>query len=180
MRARVAAAILLGCVLIAAGVAYFVASTSTGTVAIQLRDAPVAWSHVVVTFSQASILPAGATNGGGWVYVAVQSSRIDLLSLGNQSTLLAQDHVAPGGYTQLRILVSSVSGVLSTGAPVVMSVSDGALVVTTPFAVHGGQTTTVTIDLNLTSSIQQTSQGWAFVPSVRSVTVTCASASPKA
>lgn len=171
MRARVAASILLGCILIAAGVAYFVSSTSAGTLAIRLRDAPVAWSHVVLTFSQVSILPAGASNGGGWVYVALQATHLDLLSPGNESSLLAQDRVAPGAYAQLRIHVSSVSGVLSTGAPVVLSVADGDLLVATPFTVRGGQTTTVTIDLNLAASIQPTNQGWAFVPSIGSVTV---------
>ncbi len=171
MRARVAAAILLGCVLIAAGVAYFVSSTATGTLAVQLRDTPVTWSHVVVTFSQVSVLPSGSASASSWVPITLQVRQIDFLSLGSLTRLLAQDQVAPGTYAQLRILVSSVSGVLSTGTPVVMAVSNGVLLVTTPITVRGAQTTTVTIDLNLQSSIQQTSQGWVFAPSSGSVVV---------
>lgn len=164
MRARVAVAVLLGLVLIASGIAYFISSTSTGTLAIQVRDTPVAWSHVVVSFSEVSVLPQGSAGSSGWVPLTLQVTHIDFLSLGNLTQLLAMDRVTPGTYSQLRILVSSVSGVLSTGAPVVMSVSNGILLTTTPVTVQGGRTTTVTIDMDLSQSIQQTSQGWVFTP----------------
>ena len=171
MRARVAAAVLLGFVLIAAGVAYFVSTTSTGTLAIQVRDTPVSWSHLIVTFSEVSVLPAAAAGGNGWVSISLATAHVDFLSLGNLTRLLAQDRVAPGTFMQMRLVVSGVSGVLSSGVSVVMSVSNGVFLTTTSVTVQGGRTTTVTLDLNLPQSIQETNAGWVFTPSLGSVEV---------
>lgn len=158
------AALLLGLVLIVAGVAYYVSIAATGTLAIQVRDTPVTWSHVVVTFDQVSVHPAGAANGTGWVPLTLQVTQIDFLALGNLTRLLTLDRLAPGTFTAIRILVSAVSGVLSSGIPVVMTVSDGVLETTASFAVRGGSTTLLTFDLNLAQSIQQTGGGWVFAP----------------
>lgn len=157
-------AILLGMALIASGVAYFVSSTSTGTLAVELRDTPVAWSQVVVSFSSLSVRPASAANGTGWVTMPLRADRVELLSLGNLSQLLAMGRMAPGGYAEVRVLISAVSGILSSGAAVVMSVSGGTLDAAVRFVVCGGLTTRVTLDLDLAQSISQTASGWTFTP----------------
>lgn len=162
VRARVAVAVLLGLVLIAAGVAYYTSITATGTLAIRVHDAPVSWSHVVVTFAQVSVHTAGAGNGTGWVPLSLQVAQVDFLALGNLTKLLTLDRLPPGGFSAVRILVSAVSGVLSSGVPVAMTVSDGFLETAASFAVRGGSTTTLTFDLNLAQSIQQTGSGWVF------------------
>ena len=164
MRARAAGVIFLGLVLVGAGLAFYVSSTATATLAIRVRDVPVAWSHVVVTFSEVSVHPADTPNGSVWVDVALQTSQVDFLALGNLTTLLALDRVAPGTYTQVRIFVSSARGVLASGTPVVMSVPDGVLKTTTPFTLQGGATTTVTLDFNLAQSIIQAGAAWVFTP----------------
>lgn len=164
MRARAIAVIALGFILISAGVAYYVSTTATGTLAVQVRDAPAAWSHVLVTFSEVSVHPASAANGTGWVGLSLQVAQIDFLSLGNLTRLLALERVAPGTYSGVRIRVSSVSGVLVSGAPVAMTVTGGTLLAATTFALQGGRTTTVTLEIDLAQSIVQTSLGWAFTP----------------
>ncbi len=171
MRARVAAAVLLGLALIAAGAAYLVSTTSTGVLTVRIRDVPVAWSHVVLTFSEVAVQPAGASGAGDWRDVPLQTTRIDFLTLGNLTTLLALGHLAPGAYAGIRVIVSSVSGVLASGTPVAMSLTNGALAVSTAFTLSGGATSTVTLDLNLPASIQQTGLGWSFTPVLGPVAV---------
>ena len=171
MRARAFVVLALGFVLIASGVAYYVSTTATGTLVVRVRDAPATWSHVVVSFSEVSIHPASAPSGTGWLALPLQTSQIDFLSLANLTRLLALERVAPGAYSQVRLQVSSVSGVLSSGAPVAMTVSGGTLVATAPFTLRGGRTTTVTLEIDLTQSIVQTGLGWSFVPVLGPVVV---------
>ncbi len=154
----------MGFVLIAAGVAYYASTTATGTLAVRIRDAASTWSHVLVTFSEVSVRPASAPTGTGWVTLPLETKQIDFLSLGNLTRLLALDRLAPGTYAEVRVQVASVSGVLSSGAPVGMTVSGGTLVATTPFTLRGGMTTTVTLELDLAQSIVPMGVGWAFTP----------------
>lgn len=164
VRARVVLVVTLGLVMIVAGFASYLASTATGTLAIQMHDAPAAWSHVTVTFSQVAVHPANAANDSGWILLNLTETQIDFLALGNLSKLLALDRVAPGTYTQIRIIVTSVQGVLSDGAPVSMTVPDGIMKTTTPFTLRGGGTTTVTLDLDLARSIHEAYGIWIFAP----------------
>lgn len=171
VRARVAVAVLLGLLLIAGGFAYYATLTATGTLAIRIRDTPVTWSHVIVTFAGVDVQPAGAANESGWTSLTLQTTQIDFLALANMTKLLALDHLAPGGYAGLRVLIAAVSGVLSSGVPVAMTVSDAALQAATPFTVRGGSTTTLTLDINLAQSIRQAGGAWLFVPVLGSVEV---------
>ena len=170
--ARAWAVILLGLVLVAAGLGYYLVSTARGTLAIQIRDVPADWTHVTVTFAQVSVHPANADNESGWVSLNLTETQIDFLALGNLTQLLALDRVAPGLYTQIRIVVTSVRGVPMTGAPVMMSVLDGVLKTTTPFVLHGGGTTTVTLDLDLAQSIREANGVWVFTPVLGPISVT--------
>jgi hypothetical protein len=158
------AVVIVGLVLVSAGVAVYVASTASGTLVIRVRDAPADWAHVTVTFSQVSVHPASADNASGWIPLSLAETRIDFLALGNLTKLLALDRVASGMYTQIRIIVESVEGVPASGAPVMMSVPDGILKTATPFTLRGGGTTTVTLDLDLARSIQQANGVWIFTP----------------
>lgn len=150
--------------MIAAGLAYYVTSTATGSLAIQIRDTPVAWSKVLLTFSDVGVHPSSAANGTGWVSLPIQARQVDLLALGNLSQVLALGPVAPGAYSAVRIVVSSASGILSSGAAVPISVTGSVLETTPSFLVRGGATTTVTVDLNLSQSLTQTTAGWVFAP----------------
>ena len=72
--------------------------------------------------------------------------------------------MAPGTYTQIRIIVASAQGVLVGGASVSMTVPDGSVQKATPFTVQGGGTTTVTLDLDLSLSIRPAGEMWVFTP----------------
>ncbi len=164
MRVRTAAVMVLGLALVVAGVAYYVSVSSTGTLAIRVRDVPITWSHVVITFSSVSVQPSSAPNDTGWVELTVQADSIDFLSLQNVTQLLTLDRLAPGAYGSVRLLIASVSGVLSSGTPVAMTVLDGIVQTPTSFTLRGGATTTLTFDLDLAESIQPAGSGWSFTP----------------
>ena len=164
MRAHTLAALLIGALLIAAGTAYYLSSTATGTLVIQVRDVPAAWSHVTVLFSRVEVHAAGGANDSGWLPLALSVNSIDFVGLTNLTALLAQGHIAPGTYTQIRIIVTSVDGILSGGQSVTMEVPDGVLKTATPFTLRGGGTTVVTIDLDLARSIHQANGLWVFSP----------------
>ncbi len=161
---RAVGVILIGVFLIAAGLAYYATSTSTGSLAIQIRDSPVAWSKFLLTFSDVSVHPSSAANGTGWVSLPIQVRQVDCLTLGNLTQLLALAGVSPGAYSAVRIIVSAASGVLSSGVAVAISVAGGVLETSSSFLVRGGTTTTVTVDLNLSQSLTQTNSGWVFTP----------------
>ena len=171
MRARGLVVILVGLILIAGGVSYYLTSTATGTLAVQIHDSPSAWSSLTVTFSQVAVHPADTGNASDWVTLHLAETRIDFLAPGNLTQLLALDLVVPGTYTQVRIVVTAVQGVLSGGSPVTLSVPNGILLTATPFAVHGGGTTTVSLDLDLARSIHQANGVWIFSPVLGQVTV---------
>ncbi len=171
MRARHLMVIFLGIILVGAGLAYYISSTATGTLAVQVRDVPMDWSSVSVTFTQVSVHPANAANNSGWITLNLTETRIDFLALGNLTKLLALDRVPAGMYTQIRIVVASAAGVPSSGGPVTMSVPDGILKTTTPFNLRGGGSTTVTLDFDLTRSIHEANGVWIFTPVLGQVDV---------
>src|SRR5512137_1482947 len=112
-------------VLSSAGLYLAVSNTpDTGKVTIMVKDLPGGWTHVNVTFSQVRIHQAdvgnesrvsSAGNVSGWHTLSIAKQTIDLARLVNISELLASGNVGPGKYTQIRIVVESVTGTMANG-----------------------------------------------------------------
>jgi hypothetical protein len=145
-------------------------SSETGTVSIYVKDLPDEWSHVNVTFSEVKIHAASAGNESGWHTLALQNQTIDLASLVNVSELLASGNVSVGKYTQIRLVVVSVTGVMTNGTHVNFTVPSGELKTTHPFNVTEDQTQALVLDIDLSQSIVHNSSGWTFTPVVGSIT----------
>jgi len=141
-----------------------------GTLAVYVQDAPasVNWTHVWVTFSRIQAHEANATNETGWFNVT-QTGTVDLAALTTVSQLLGTAKLAAGTYTQLRIDVSSATGVMENGTTVHFIVPSGVLKTDNPFNVTVGQTTSLTLDIDLTRSIVHADSMWLFVPVLSSV-----------
>lgn len=144
-------------------------SSNTGRVTIMVKDLPAEWSHVNVTFSRVTIHQA-ETNDSGWFNLTTESQSIDLKALVNVSEWLASGNVSTGKYTQIRIVVESVVGTMVDGTVVNFKVPSGELKIIHPFNVTAGDTTTLTVDIDLSKSIVETSQGWTFKPVLGSIT----------
>jgi hypothetical protein len=145
-------------------------SSETGTVSIYVRDLPDEWSHVNVTFSEVKIHAASAGNQSGWHTLKLQKQTIDLASLVNVSELLASGNVSLGKYTQIRLVVISVTGVMTNGTAVNFTVPSGELKTTHPFNVTADHTQSFVLDIDLSHSIVHNSSGWTFKPVLGSIT----------
>lgn len=169
--ARVPLVLALGIVLVLVGTLYYLSAPASGTLVIQVRDAPMDFSRVLVTFSEVRVHPANAGSESEWLNLSLAVSTIDFMNLGNLTKVLALDKVPAGKYTQIRIVVTSASGTMVGGTSVLMTVPDGILKTDTPFDLKAGGVTTVTLDFDLARSIRQADGLWTFMPVLGSVVV---------
>ena len=141
-----------------------------GSLAVYVQDAPasVNWTHLWVDYSRIQAHEANATNETGWFNVT-QAGTVDLAALKTVSQLLGTAKLAAGMYTQLRIDVSSATGVMENGTTVHFIVPSGELKTDDPFNITVGQTTSLTLDIDLSRSIVHADSMWLFVPVISSV-----------
>ncbi len=128
----------------------------------------VSWSHVYVTFNVIQAQQANDSNDSGWHSMNV-SSTIDLMSVKTVSALLGSASLPAGQYTQLRIVVQKAWGVTSTGKTYTFMVPSGDLRTDDPFNVTVGQTASLTLDVNLSHSIEWTAMGYVLTPVIASI-----------
>jgi hypothetical protein len=145
-------------------------SGKKGTVQVYVKDAVGPWAHVNVTFNTLQIHRADATNTSGWTTLSIHNGTLDLVQFVNISALLGDGKVASGNYTQLRVDVVNVTGVMTNGTEVNFTVPSGQLKTTNPFSVVAGGTTRLTIDIDLEHSITNANGTWIFKPVLGSVT----------
>ena len=171
-RPRVIVALALGVLLLSGGSLYYLSLLSTGTLHIQVKDAPSTWLHLNITFDRIEIHRAGADNGSGWLSVSLTTRSIDFITLGNRTQVLAVDKLAAGTYSQLRIVVGQALGMTAAGARVTMVVPDqGILKTETSFTLPGGGSATMTLDFDLARSVHDVQGEWFFQPVLGSVLV---------
>jgi len=171
IRPRTVFAMAVTGLLLIAGFA-FLGSVTSGTLYVYVRDAPVEWRQLNVVFSDIQVHRADAGNDSGWIHLPLSSTNIDFVALANLTRLLALDRAPAGKYTQLRLVVNSVDGVLNDGTPVTFVVPSGELKTTTPFEVPGSGSVRITLDFDLASSIHSAGGEWIFRPVLGSIQIT--------
>ncbi len=145
-------------------------STGVGTLDVAIQDAPAAnFSNVYVTFDQIAVHPADAGNASDWQTVNLTQRTVDLAAVKSVPQLLGSATLPVGEYTQLRIVVQSAQGVMTNGTKVNFIVPSGELKTADPFNITLGQTTSLTIDINLARSIVDANGTWIFTPVIGSV-----------
>lgn len=147
-------------------------STGMGTLDVSIQDAPAAnFSHVYVTFDQIAVHPADAGNASDWQTMNLTLRTIDLAAVQNVPQIIGNASLQVGEYTQLRIVVKSAEGVMTNGEKVNFTVPSGELMTADPFNITLGQTTSLTIDIDLARSIVQAGSTWIFTPVLGSVEI---------
>jgi len=144
---------------------------SAGTIKIAVSATPVNWQHLNVVFSDIQVHRANAGNESGWTSLPLSTPQIDFVGLGSVTQLLSLDRAAPGKYTQVRIVINSVEGVLPDGRHVNVTVTDGELKTVAPFELAGGGAVTITLNFDLASSIHGANEKWIFRPVLGSVQI---------
>lgn len=80
-------------------------------------------------------------------------SSVDVVQLqGGNLTTLAQQDVAAGNYTWIKLEVSSASGTLKAGGSVTVDVPSDTLKLNGPFTVTQGKATSLRVDLHVTKT----------------------------
>ncbi len=112
---------------------------------------------------------ADAGNDSGWIPVTDVPTTVDLMSVKTVSALLGSASLKPGDYTQLRLNVTSVNGVMANGTTVTFTVPSGVLRTDDPFNITTGETTSLTLSFDLSRSIVDAGGRWIFTPVLGSV-----------
>ncbi len=168
----VVAVAVIAVVIVASVGAYMVLNPGKrGTVQVYVMDSVGPWAQVNVTFDTVRVHRANGTNDSGWINLSIKNGTLDLASLVDVSALLGEGKVPVGKYTQVRIVAKSVTGVMTNGTKVTFSVPSGELRTTNPFNVLEGQTTSLTIDIDLEHSIVSENGKWAFKPVLGHVSI---------
>lgn len=152
------------------GSAVILSQPANGQLSISVKDAAGDWKNVNATFSEVRVHRTSAGNDSGWVSLSIVNGQVDLASLTNVSELLASSSIAAGNYTQIRIIVSSVTGTMINGTTVNFTVPSGELIINHPFNVTSGAEQKLTIDIDLEHSIVQNGSKWTFKPVLGGVT----------
>jgi len=173
------AAIVSLAVAVVAGAMYYLPKTSgTGQLVTEVHDAPcTGCSHVWVTFSSVAVHASNAS-GGGWTSINVTGSTVDLLALNGSALakVIGVTTLKAGQYQQVRLSVTNVSVMLGNGTVIDAFVPNAASAdVNGGFSVASGGTTTISIDVDLASSLHVVTTGLGvkatFTPNIGSVTV---------
>lgn len=153
----------------------------TGGILIYVKDAPADWRHLNVTFSSVMVHQADYDylndsdenetddDCGVWINITLEQQTIDLKAYVNISALLASGNISTGRYTQVRIVVDSVTGVRTDGTQVEFTVPSGELKIIKMFTIEKDETTRLTVDIDLDKSITEASGSWIFKPVLGSI-----------
>lgn len=160
----------------------------TGEIVIYVKDEAADWKYMNVTFSAISVHKADADSdnntaanateeGGEWIDVPLEQQTIDLRAYVDVSALLAAGNISTGRYTQVRIVVDSVEGTTADGTAVTFKVgsddqvSSNEFKIITMFDIVEGETTKLTVDIDLDASIVHSPSGeWIFTLKVGEIT----------
>jgi uncharacterized protein DUF4382 len=160
------------------GAALYIITPGYGKLAVMVHDAPCAdCSHVWVTFQSVEVHASNAS-GGGWATLNVAGSTLDLMAL--NGTALAKEigimTLKAGHYEQIRLAVTNVTVMLTDGTKIAASIPAAMTAdVDSQFNISSGATTTISIDINLSTSLHIVTDGTVvtatFTPDIGSVVV---------
>jgi len=147
-----------------------------GQLAVEVHDAPCTdCTHVWVTFQSVAVHASNAT-GGGWTTISASGTTVDLLALNGTALakLIGVTTLKAGHYEQVRLTVTNVTVALGDGTRLVATIPDATSAdFDGAFNVSSGGTTTLSIDVDLASSLHMVAPGVSviFTPHIGSVQI---------
>ncbi|MDG6906495.1 MAG: DUF4382 domain-containing protein [Nitrososphaerota archaeon] len=137
------AAIVIIIIVAAAGVFLYYGTKSTGTLSLQVEDAPSNVSNLYLTVSNIEL----QGTGNATTTFKTGSVTFDLLALVSVTKMLGNDTVPVGNYTMIRFTIVSAVATVG-GSNVSMTVPSGQVKVPTQFQIASGKTTTIVLEIN--------------------------------
>ena len=108
-------------------------------------------------------------NGGGdagWRTVVDEEQTFDLIAIQDVKEFLGETDLEPGKYTQIRLLIASVSLEVS-GEPASLKIPSNKIKLVKPFTINSGETTTLTLDFDAGKSVHQAGSKYILKPTIK-------------
>jgi hypothetical protein len=134
----------------------------TGTLVMQLTDAPgLNITEALVDISQVTVHYGGTDQNdtnGTWTTVVNETQTFDLIQLQDATEVLGGVELTAGWYTQIRLYVDSAL-VTIDGVQYDLKISSKNVKLITPFMVQNNETLTLTLDFDVQKSVHETGNG---------------------
>jgi len=132
-----------------------------GIIEIRVTDPPPPGvSSAYVTLTKIEVHQASdnvSDNASGWITIISGNSTFNLFEIINEADVLGSENVTAGKYTQIRMEVIEVKGLLSDNTtPYTATVPSGKLRIVRPFNVEPSITTVLTLDFDGDKSLVMT------------------------
>lgn len=143
-----------------------------GSIRIYLVDSPSQLDSVIICVTRVEIHKSGSDSTSGWLFINDSTRYFDLLQLTNgASAVLGDTSLAPGKYTQIRLIIGDGSYVIDQGVKHDLEVPSGSqsgLKLNHQFTIESGKLYELLLDFNVDKSIVITGNGkYKLKPTIR-------------
>jgi len=147
-------------------------SNKLGELKIRLADSPADYQQVNIVVTRVDVHLAGADSSGGWTTINNTPATYDLLVLRNgANAVLGNAQLAPGQYTQIRLLIGDGSTVIVDGVAYPLNIPSGmqtGIKLNHGFIIEGGKLYELMLDFDADKSIHETgSHQYMMQPVIR-------------
>jgi len=153
---------ILKFVLINSGLLDKFVNGGTGTLVMQLTDAPgLNITEALVDISQVTVHYGGTDQNdtnGTWITVVNETQTFDLIQLQDATEVLGGVDLTAGWYTQIRLYVDNAL-VTIDDVQYDLKISSKNVKLITPFLVQDNETLTLTLDFDVEKSVHETGNG---------------------
>ena len=150
--------IVIGLLIISTSFLSGCVSQRTGTLTLQLTDAPdlnITALYVNITKVEVHRSAAGNLTNASWEVVVNESQIFNLTALENATDVLGSQELQVGMYTQLRLYISEAN-VTIDGEVYELEIPSETIKLVSGFFVLPDQTTTLTLDFDAKESVHKT------------------------
>jgi len=143
-----------------------------GRMKIYLVDSPSTLDSVIICVTRVEVHKNGSDSTSGWFVINDSTRYFDLLLLTNgASAVLGDTSLAPGKYTQIRLIIGEGSYVIDQGVKHDLEIPSGSqtgLKLTHQFTIESGKLYELILDFNVEKSIIITGNGkYKLKPTIR-------------
>ena len=143
-----------------------------GRLKMYMVDSPSTLDSVIICVTSVEVHKSGSDSTSGWFVINDSTRYFDLLLLTNgASAVLGDTSLAPGQYTQIRLIIGEGSYVIDQGVKHDLEIPSGSqtgLKLTHQFTIEAGKLYELILDFNVEKSIIITGNGkYKLKPTIR-------------
>jgi hypothetical protein len=143
-----------------------------GAIRLYLVDSPSELDSVIICIDRVEVHKSGSDSTSGWFVINDSTRYFDLLQLTNgASAVLGDTSLAPGQYTQIRLIICDSSYVIDQGVKHFLEIPSGfqtGIKLIHQFTIEAGNLYELLLDFNVDKSIIITGNGtYKLKPTIR-------------